>query len=304
MATQRTGGDTLDRLGLGRGPPGDTVDRLDLGPAEPRRRPWVRAALLVALGALLGWGAHTTTAREAGAVAPPSSLPHLVAGSFEQNLRDPYGPEFTVSLFNTGLSTVQVLNVAPMGWRATTPTVSIPPGGSVELPVDVAVDCGAISSPTQFVEVRVAAYPSTRTVQLQLPQVPAALDEVYWRRCSQPFTTRPSLRDLLGTWIVEDGGPGFTGKLVFSLHRDGSYQMGTGTHPADGPGAFGRFSLDSLGTLTLTPRGGGVCLLHRRAVWKVGLLPQQLLHVRLLTPYDGFCTVEPGDVWIAERVVS
>jgi hypothetical protein len=102
--------------------------------------------------------------------------------------------------------------------------------------------------------------------------------------------------------VVEDGGPGFTGKMLIRLGADGTYAMDIGTHLADHPGAFGRFALGRHGVVTLTTLGGGNCLLGHRARWEVGLLSRDRLHIRLLTAYDGFCAVEPGDVWIAKRI--
>jgi hypothetical protein len=108
------------------------------------------------------------------------------------------------------------------------------------------------------------------------------------------------MRDLLGTWLVYDGGPAFTGKMYIHLDEDGRYEMDGGAN-FDKPGAFGRFSLAD-GRLVLREIRGGDCGVRHRAVWDVGLRPDGLLHIRQLTAYDGFCTVEPGDVWIATRV--
>jgi hypothetical protein len=80
--------------------------------------------------------------------------------------------------------------------------------------------------------------------------------------------------------------------------------MDYGTHLDDDPGSAGHFRLDPGGRLTLRTLTGGGCGRGSRAVWKVGLQADRRLHIRQLTSYDGYCTVERGDVWIAKRVVG
>jgi hypothetical protein len=91
--------------------------------------------------------------------------------------------------------------------------------------------------------------------------------------------------------------------MFIRLHRDGRYEMDAGAHLSDKPGAVGRYSLHGH-RLTLVRVRGGDCGPRRRAVWDVGLGAGGLLHIRQRTAYDGFCTVDRGDVWIAVRVVS
>ena len=276
-------------------------DRLDLGTGRPPRRAgrWTRTLALVAVGALAGWAAHAVSTRPEAEHGPS-----LMAGSLEENLRDPSGPELVVTLFNTGSTAVMVSDVAPRGWDATSPPTAIPAGGSVEVPIDLVGNCRAIRSTSEFVHARVTSGGTSRVVSMRLPSTPAALEAVFRRRCAVPRLTAPTTQDILGTWVVEDGGPAFTGKMLFRFDADGTYRMDVGTHLDDRPGAFGRFTLSPHGGLRLTSTRGGECLLGHRARWRVGLLSAGRMHVRLLTPYDGFCSVDPGDVWIAKRVVS
>lgn len=299
------GGDRLDRLerlerleqldGL------DRLDRLDLGRgAGPRRRaPWWRSAALLVLGALVGWGAHASTTRSTAHPAT-GDRQALFVGSFQQNLLDPFGPELVVSLTNAGRAPVDVTNVTPLGWRTRMDPVQVLPGTSVDVPVEVSLDCATVRLPGDGAVVRFRSGASSRSVVLPMMGSPA-LGELFIRRCGADDLPVPTRRDLLGTWLVAQGGLAFTGRMFIALHPDGRYEMDAGPHLADDPGAIGRFSLHG-SRLTLVATQGGDCGGRRRAVWDVGLRAGDQLRIRQLTTYDGYCAVDRGDVWIAERI--
>jgi hypothetical protein len=292
MADPRLGGATLDRLDLG-----------SEGPAGGRRS-WWRAAALVAIGSIIGWSAAHGTGADRDAAAGPSDAPVLVAGAVQQDLANPFASDFLVTLSNPGKHRVEVLGVAPGGWAARTAPVEILPGGSVDVPVDVSLDCLSTPPPSDVVDVRVAVGHASRMLELPLAQVPPALQEEYARRCRVQSLRVPSHKSLLGTWVVEDGGPAFTGKMLIRFTGDGGYAMDSGTHLDDDPGAAGRYTLGPRGRVILRTLVGGDCGRRRRAVWLVGLQADGRLHIQQRTSYDGYCTVERGDVWIAKRVLS
>jgi hypothetical protein len=217
---------------------------------------------------------------------------------------NPFASDFLVTLSNVGRSPVEVLGVRPHGWAARTSPVGVPAGQSVDIPVDVSLDCLSTPPPSNLVDVRIATGGASRTLQLSMAEAPPALQEEYSRRCGWQFLRRPGPKNVLGTWEVEDGGPAFTGKMLFRFSRDGHYAMDYGTHLDNDPGAAGRYRLSPQGRLTLTTLIGGDCGRGNRAVWDVGLQADGRLHIRQLSRYDGYCTVERGDVWIAKRVVG
>jgi hypothetical protein len=175
------------------------------------------------------------------------------------------------------------------------------PGATVDIPVDVSLDCATAPSPGGRAAVRIGTGSSARTELLPMGGSPA-LRELYARRCGVATLSTPTRHDLLGTWLVNDGGPAFTGRMFIKLQRGGRYEMDAGAHLDDAPGAVGLWSLHA-GRMTLVRTRGGDCGPRHRAVWDVGMRGT-LLHIRQLTAYDGFCTVDRGDVWIAERVLS
>jgi hypothetical protein len=261
------------------------------------RRRWAAVCLLV-LGAALGWGAYGRTGPEI-ADHPHHAGRTLVVGSFQQNLLDPFGPELVVSVANTGGAPVTIAHVAPAGWHTRTNPVDVLPGATVDIPVDVSLDCARTRIPRNRARVRITTGGSTRTMVLPTGGSPA-LQELWSRRCRVETLRTPTRRDLTGTWLVSDGGPGFTGRLFIALLAGGRYKMDPGAHLHGSPGAAGRWSLHH-GRMTLVRTHGGRCGPRHRAVWEVGMRGA-LLHIRQLTTYDGFCTVDRGDVWIAERV--
>ncbi|MDX6325152.1 MAG: hypothetical protein QOK15_1506 [Nocardioidaceae bacterium] len=279
----------------------DRLERLDLGTGTRRGTPsprW-RAVGLLALGAVLGWAAHATTGHQA-AEARQDTGRSLVVGSFQQNLVDPYGPELVVSVANTGGTPVNIDNVAPAGWHTRTDPVQVLPGDTVDIPVDVFTSCATLPDGGQRAEVRIGTGSSARTLLLPMGGSPA-LQELWLRRCRVESLRAPTRRDLLGTWLVNDGGPAFTGRMFIALLPGGRYEMDAGAHLDDSPGAVGLWSLHD-GRVTLVSTRGGDCGPRHRAAWEVGMRGT-LLHIRQLTAYDGFCTVDRGDVWIAERIV-
>jgi hypothetical protein len=193
--------------------------------------------------------------------------------------------------------------VAPQGWDTKTDAVQVPPGATVDIPVDVTLDCATVPSPGDRAVVRIGTGSSSRTVVLPMTPQSPALQELYLRRCRVQALRTPSSRALLGTWVVNDGGPAFTGNMFIRLEHGGRYEMDAGAHLSDNAGAVGRYTLDR-GRMTLVTTRGGDCGPRHRAVWEVGLLRDGLLRIQQVTAYDGFCSVDRGDVWIATRVPS
>ena len=280
--------------------PDDQLDRLDLGAGKPRRshESWWRALALIAMGAILGWGAHAGTDLRIGEARQTSGAA-LVMGSFQQNLLDPYGPEMLMSVTNTGRAPVTITKVAPAGWRARIQPVQVPAGAVVDIPVDVSLDCATARWPGETAEVRVGTGSSARTLLLPTGGT-AALYELWSRRCWVQSLRVPTRREVTATWVVSDGGPGFTGKMFIEFLPTGRYRMDPGAHLDDSPGAAGRWSLHDA-RLRLVSTRGGDCGPQHRATWEVGMRGD-LLHIRQLTTYDGFCSVDRGDVWLAERL--
>ena len=278
----------------------DRSERVDHGDAdrEGSRSPRWRAVALLVLGSVVGWAAYSTTGHRA-VEHPQHTGRSLVVGSFQQNLRDPYGPEMVVSVTNTGPTPVTITNVAPDGWRTRTDPELVLPGATVDIPVDVSLDCATTRPPGETPQVRVLTDGATHPEVLPMGGSPA-LQELWSRRCRVETLRAPTRRDLVGTWLVNDGGPGYTGKMFIQLGPRGHYRMDARAHLDDSPGAAGAWTLhDRRVTLVSTHRGD--CGRRHRAVWEVGMRGTAL-HIRQLTTYDGFCMVDRGDVWLAERI--
>lgn len=269
---------------------------------EPRRastRMWWVAVLLLALGAVAGWAVarnmQTGPAHQRGA--------GLVAGGVETTTS---GPPFLLSLYNVGDTPERVINVAPRGWQGSTYPTTIPPGGSVELPLTVTVDCRR--GPTDDLVVRTMSGGHLAEHVLHLPAVPSALADEYKRRCAMSTGHAPTRREILGTWLVDEGRY-YAGQLLFRLAPDGTFAMDPGGENEFGrittqlfarPGTFGTFSYHA-GRLALTTRGGPDCQ-PAHSSWRVGILNDGRLNIRVGAYDDLNCGSHQGDVWIARRV--
>ena len=137
--------------------------------------PGVAAAALVAVSVLGGW--RWGRSSEPAAPVPASRAIELVAGPFEANLEATEGPEFVIPIYNVGDRAVRVTNVAPGMWRATSSPVTLAPGASAEVPVDVSIDCLQTPSPTGEVVVHATSSGRSAVQTLHLPSVPRVLTE-------------------------------------------------------------------------------------------------------------------------------
>src|SRR4051812_14381520 len=118
---------------------GDTLERLELGSEDPARgpRPWSRTVVALALGGLLGWvGAQAF----GGPPAPQVTRPPVVVSAIEEIVDDPVGPDFLVGVYNPGPSPFRILGITPQGWDATMTPVSLGPGSSLQIPIDISLD--------------------------------------------------------------------------------------------------------------------------------------------------------------------
>lgn len=269
---------------------------------EPRRdrtRLWWAAVLLLALGAAAGW----TVARETQPAPAQQSGTGLVAGSFEAATS---GPPFVLSLYNVGDTPERVVNVSPRGWESSSYPTTVPPRGSVELPMSVRVNCKR--GPTDDVVVRTRSGGHLARRILHLPAVPSVLADEFKRRCAMPTGHTPPRRDILGTWLVAEGRY-YAGRMLFRLAADGTFTMDPGGEDPFGrvttqvfahPGTFGKFTYHG-GLLALATQGGPDCQpAHSR--WRMGLLNDGRLNIRVGAYDDAACGSHRGDVWIARRV--
>jgi hypothetical protein len=86
------------------------------------------------------------------------------------------GPStFTVTVHNGGDEAVEVLHVAPVGWRATTEPATVPPDSWVAVAFTVHVDCSAATAPGRSLVVRVETSSGEAEQVLAMPYTPAAL---------------------------------------------------------------------------------------------------------------------------------
>src|SRR3954452_19375829 len=205
------------------------LDRVEIGTGTPRGGggSWWRAVAILAVGGLLGWAAHAHTSATPGtSVAPDASGGSpLIIGSFQQNLEDPFGPDFVATVTNTTSAPVTILGIAPYGWEGQVSPVEVRAGEAVDVPVDGSLDCLTSQTFRDYTLLRMEAAGRVRVLRLDVQSGTAALDELYRRRCAPDTVRVPQKHDVLGTWVVEDGGPAFTGKLLFRFWSDGRYAM-------------------------------------------------------------------------------
>lgn len=255
--------------------------------------------LLLALGAAAGW----TLARNTQPAPAHQPGTGLVAGAFDATTS---GPPFVLSLYNVGDTPARVVNVSPRGWQSSSYPTTVPAHGSVELPMSVTVNCQR--GPSDDVVIRTMSGGHLAQHTLHLPAVPSALADEFKRRCAMPRGRTPPRRDILGTWLVEEGRY-YAGRMLFRLAADGSFTMDPGAEDPFGrvttqlfarPGTFGRFTYHG-GLLGLATRGGPDCQpAHSR--WRVGMLNDGRLNIRVGAYDDASCGSHHGDVWIARRV--
>jgi hypothetical protein len=279
----------------------DQEDLIVLGPRSPRRGRamlGVAAVALVAVSVLGGW--RWGRSSEPAAPVPASRAIELVAGPFEANLEATEGPEFVIPIYNVGDRAVRVTNVAPGMWRATSSPVTLAPGASAEVPVDVSIDCRQTPSPTGEVVVHATSSGRSAVQTLHLPSVPRVLTEEYERLCVVPAGRVPGRQELVGVWIVDEGNF-FAGQMLIDLEANGTWAMDPGTNLFSEPGAYGVFTYRP-GGLTLFTRGGRDCRRGDRSLWRVGLMSDGRLRMKVVTFADSLCTLEDGEVWIARRV--
>lgn len=242
---------------------------------------------------------------EIGDDVPPADREVLLsAATVLENPNLLVGSAYLVTLGNVGQEEVTIEHASIEGWPvgpAWSDTTTVPAGSWAEVPVHVDFDCRVRPpSPKQVVvRGRVGDKPFRQIISLSGTARSLA---VQWEnRCAVPPGRAPTLADLEGVWLVEEG-ESLEGTIQLRFLGD-SLMLRDGTEEI-------RFSSDELvarfslvGTrLTAETETGYHCRFGDRWEWAVTLSEDDRLYVRSVASDAVGCRRDLGRAWVARRL--
>ncbi len=273
----------------------------DPPPRTPARATIVAAALVLA-GAAVGVGAQRTFG-PSPTPAAAHGAEHVIAGALYASSKAASPAGYSVPLYNPGSRSLTVLDVDPVGWKAHNKPVDIPPRQWAEVPLGVDMSCDSTPDVTSKLRVRLDLGNGRVEQVVPLSTRADILVEEHRRRCDAPIGRVPSRRELLGTWLVDEGRDA-AGTMVFRLDADGSFAMDYERSMLDDdPVSYGSFTYDH-GLVVLSTQGGRGCASGDENSWDATLLRDGRLHLRFGSQLGNYCRVDDGEVWVARKVAG